>query len=746
MQRLGRVLIVSVMLSALVSAWPRYDAPYIILVEKTAGMEMEQLYWVHIHDMASMPQAATASLKVRIYERQGRPDADPNTFAGLELRYTSHGQPLTPWLSNRAQSFAATLTAKDTAIRAMPQGVHDLSVEVRGVADVDAFKPWASFLHLARDTDTLPYEPRVPLMQRDQEDVDLFGPGIFYVDPAQRSWRGYPADPVVTAWQTPPYETDLYIEPLTPTTSLFFSAQMWWAQAGQPHRDKPFLRALQPKHSEDHRSLRVQFRHERLPFKDGPRGVGWMSAYVSGQVTSTGDLIFAEVGGRLARLTARGEIQTIAGWRVKPGKDPVWFEKPVEIVRQNMENVGVWESGRGEFRTPLDVAIDPTNERIFYVVGFEDHGIWRVDSTKTPAVISVFAGSEQHAAGFADGTGTAARFNGPASIVFDPVRDVMYVADQDNDAIRRVTRQGVVTTLAGGPGIQSRISGDDYDQLNARTQTRFETPAGTKPDIYRPQAIRVDSTGRIILLELGYGAIRRIDPVTFATTKLGEVRQKHTDGDRGWAWIDVDRWGNSGPKDGIYWCMFVGESIDGEPDERRFNEVYAWLPPNGGGSQFIAERDWPDSPVGVGRRDFTILPHYPWLIAVDPRGAVLMAGAGAHGVVRARMRRPTDPLPASQVYARGRDLWIGVTNPSELRPQVMKFGYNGHGYLGYADVWGLREATDLQVLDALEVPASIRNNVGQRTDLLSFLRANMGTPVGNVPQPPAPATHLTIRN
>ena len=31
-----------------------------------------------------------------------------------------------------------------------------------------------------------------------------------------------------------------------------------------------------------------------------------------------------------------------------------------------------------------------------------------------------------------------------------------------------------------------------------------------------------------------------------------------------------------------------------------------------------------------------------WLAAVDPRGGVLFAGAGMHGIIRMRMRRPDD--------------------------------------------------------------------------------------------------------
>ena len=309
---------------------------------------------------------------------------------------------------------------------------------------------------------------------------------------------------------------------MSPHTNLFHGVQMWWEQ---PDGTGKFTRALVPKWDEDHRGLRVLWKQERFPFIDGPRGVGSTACIPVARLTAGATSFFVEAGGPLRVMEPDGELVTIAGWRVKPGKDPIWLGHPVDVVRRNMGLRGTWGSGQypngSGFRTPLDVAIDPTNDRTYYVAGYEDQCIWKVVSSAdwSTATVSVFAGDPSHSKGFADGTGLAARFNGPASLVFDPVCDCLYVADQDNDAIRRISRAGVVTTLAGRPGQLGRavgwraVSRSVHYQKENRDAARYsvtaaEAKAGIRPDIYLPQTVRVDSRGQLLVLELGFGSIR----------------------------------------------------------------------------------------------------------------------------------------------------------------------------------------------------------------------------------------------
>ena len=747
--RLALFLSVALASSVAAQEWPLHFAPVSVEVLKSSGLEPEDPHWMHLHrGHHTAAEADAVGLRVKLFRgsRSAAETIEP-AESGIELRYTVHGVPVSDWLAP-ASGFAFTLRIDNPALDALADGFHDISVEVRGTNHRD-FKPHRAFLHLTRGRPVSTLVPVINGVTGYNGDGD-FGPAVVYVDSRQRRMVGHPANPQVTPWTAPPHEADLYLEQLAPNGSYVAGAQRWWEDP--PHPGVPFARALDPNQSQDHRGLRVGAAHEKLPFRDGPRGVGWMSAYVSGQIDSKGGFAFVETGGPARYMRPDGEIVTVAGWRVKPSRDPVWSSKPLSAVRAVMEKRGQWVDGRGEFFTPLDLAIDPKNEGVWYVVGYEDHCVWKIEieDLQTNRVrVSVFAGDPNHQPGFADGTRHAARFHGPASIVFDSVSDALYVADQDNDAIRRISRDGVVTTLFGSPGMADRLrtrgATDVFDQDASRSLSRF---TGADPEVYMPQCIRVDSDGNLVLLELGFGSIRRLDPQTRTARLLGNVHQNFQEDYRGWAWLDVDRWGHSGPRNGIYWCKAVGDEIEGDGGSH-FNEIYAWLPPEGGTSRFVFGEHWNPYPEGWGARDETNAPHYPWLVAVDPRGAVLVGGFGSHGVSRLRVRRADDPVPARYhpaghedgrfVWATGAP-WIWPGPPGgerhSSRPASLKYGWNAHNYLGFADAWELRgDETDEQLLNYFEAAPPVRADAEARALWLEFVRANRGAPVPDCAKP-----------
>ncbi len=147
------------------------------------------------------------------------------------------------------------------------------------------------------------------------------------------------------------------------------------------------------------------------------------------------------------------------------------------------------------FNFPTDIAADASGN--IYVADTYNHRIRKI----TPAgVVSTLAGDGTP--GFAEGVGAVARFYYPTGVTADTHGNI-YVADQENHRIRKITPAGVVSTLAG--------SGAPGFAEGAATAAQFKYPIRVATDVY----------GNVYVVDCQNHRIRKIRPTGVVTTLAG---------------------------------------------------------------------------------------------------------------------------------------------------------------------------------------------------------------------------------
>lgn len=149
------------------------------------------------------------------------------------------------------------------------------------------------------------------------------------------------------------------------------------------------------------------------------------------------------------------------------------------------------------FRYPHGLAVDKAGN--VYVA---DSGNDEIRLVTPAGVVTTLAGLAHHPGG-ADGTSVKAKFNYPSDVALDGAGNV-YVSDQNNSTIRKVTTNGVVTTFAGKAGEFGARDG-------AGTAAQFSFPAG----------IAVGGDGTVYVADIMNNAIRQVTPDGVVTTLAG---------------------------------------------------------------------------------------------------------------------------------------------------------------------------------------------------------------------------------
>jgi len=195
-----------------------------------------------------------------------------------------------------------------------------------------------------------------------------------------------------------------------------------------------------------------------------------------------GNLYIADSGDHLVReVTSNGIITTVAG-------------------QQSSTNAG--DGGpatKAWLDEPIALAVDPAGS--LYI---GDAGAALVRKVNPAGSISTVAGSG-YPWFFGDGgVAIGAQLSSPTSVAVDAAGN-LFVADAGNNRVRKVTRDGMINTVAG----------------NGQTGPSGDGGAATSVALAVPFALALDSAGNLYIAERGAHRIRKVTPAGTISTVAG---------------------------------------------------------------------------------------------------------------------------------------------------------------------------------------------------------------------------------
>jgi serine/threonine protein kinase/sugar lactone lactonase YvrE len=197
-------------------------------------------------------------------------------------------------------------------------------------------------------------------------------------------------------------------------------------------------------------------------------------------VGTQGDLYVAEWNNNTIRVVKpSGTVSTLAGLAGTTGTG---------------DGIGP----KARFRHPRGIAVDRSGN--VFVTEFDNHSIRKI----TPSgIVTTFAG-KAGIGGSTDGPAAIARFNHPNGIAIGPDGN-MFVTDGGGNTIRKITPDGVVSTLAGHAGVTGSMDGMGLSAL-------FEMPHG----------IAVGARGLVYVTDNRNNTVRIINPSGAVSTFAGQ--------------------------------------------------------------------------------------------------------------------------------------------------------------------------------------------------------------------------------
>ena len=206
-------------------------------------------------------------------------------------------------------------------------------------------------------------------------------------------------------------------------------------------------------------------------------------------VDGAGNLYIADRDNhRIRKVDAAGVISTVAGGGRRGNRGYSGDGGPAVAA---------------QLYNPSDVALDGAGN--LYIADSFNNRIRKVDAA---GVISTVAGDGTWGYGGDGGAAVAAQLAGPSAVAVDGAGN-LYIADTDNNRIRKVDAAGVISTVAGTG--RSGYSGDGGAAVAAQLQD--------------PGAVALDGAGNLYFSDQSNQRIRKVDAAGVISTVAGDGTQ-----------------------------------------------------------------------------------------------------------------------------------------------------------------------------------------------------------------------------
>lgn len=460
----------------------------------------------------------------------------------------------------------------------------------------------------------------------------------------------------------------------------------------------------------------------KIRLRDGPRGTGTLGPVYKFAIRELEQgAYFAETDGRLGLLKWDGSVQTLVGWRLKPGVDKAhsgisgvlymygkssanYHPEHQAFYDSKWEHIGDWSrvSGSKFFNELRGFAVakqksvsvitirdgndfwcaDPMHHRILYINNWTAQTLPNYQAAHFPPVgytpPAAPTGSAQVVTWMGgDGTAPTTYTNNTWGIAFHKTGGKIYWTNFEGNSICRANYDGsnpeFVLQSSVNPtnaqlGVSKRLD-DGTAPATLRLSYLIDGPVGVASCV-RPQDICINSDGDVVWVERYTYAIRRLVLATGMVTTVGLMDNLLTAGVTSAAndiSMQIDVEGSCGPQDDVFVAAWRADYRYSKSGTFRGHWAFA---------SGAIMRNGP-----LNRCD---TPDYAWGVGVGEGRIIFLGSAAGWQCIEITKRLPTDVEPDFVQWD------TGNTAYSLNAPMYLQHGPHGQGELGrpYIDQLG----------------------------------------------------------